>query len=290
MSAPDRLSLTSPAHGIAATPPDSDNIIPPALGGLTAIPPRRSRPGAVPRRSMTARAAIITERGAGGRTLLATMRSDPPLTLRRTAPDQVHLVSTAAGPLGGDDLALDIEVAPGTALDVRSVASTLVLPGSGECESLTTVTARVGAGASLRFTPEPTVLAAGCLHRMIVRLALAEDARVFWREEIIFGRYGERSGRCHSRFDATSADGPLLRQEFVVGEPAIDGSPAVYGDARCVGSTLMTGRAPEPVIGEGWAVLPLAGPGTLVSALARDSVELRQRLVRGEASVVKHQP
>ncbi|SNT06769.1 Urease accessory protein UreH [Streptosporangium subroseum] len=356
MSPPDRLAMTSPAHGITAPPPDSGNAGPettalieitknhPAPGGAAAIPPgldeaigissgpdgtvmispspgdaatipsgrhdiatvsphpgdtipyttatppRRSGPGAAPRRSMRARAAIVTERDADGRTLLATMRSDPPITLRRTGPGQVHLVSTAAGPLGGDDLALDIEVAPGTALDVRSVASTLVLPGAAGGGSLMTVTARVGAGASLRFTPEPTVLAVGCLHRMVVRLTLAEDARVFWREEIVFGRYGERPGSCHSRFDATFAGGPLLRQEFVVGEPAIDGSPAVYGDARCVGSTLMTGRAPEPVIGDGWAVLPLAGPGTLVSALGRDAVELRQRLLRGEAAAVKRQP
>jgi urease accessory protein len=299
-SGPDGAVMISPSPGDAATIPSSDHdiaavsphpgsTIPYALGD-TAAPPRRSGPGAAPRRSMRARAAIVTERDADGRTLLATMRSDPPITLRRTGPGQVHLVSTAAGPLGGDDLALDIEVAPGTALDVRSVASTLVLPGAAGGESLMTVTARVGAGASLRFTPEPTVLAVGCLHRMVVRLELAEDARVFWREEIVFGRYGEQPGSCHSRFDATFADGPLLRQEFVVGEPAIDGSPAVYGDARCVGSTLMTGRAPEPVIGDGWAVLPLAGPGTLVSALGRDAVELRQRLLRGEAAAVKHQP
>ncbi|MFJ2031047.1 urease accessory protein UreD [Streptosporangium sp. NPDC087985] len=248
---------------------------------VTRLPEDRPSSGPAPRRSMRARAAIVTERGPDGRTVLVTMRSDPPLTLRRTAPGQVRLVSTAAGPLGGDDLALDIEVGPGSELDVRSIASTLVLPGSGE--SLMTVTARVGAGASLRFAPEPTVLAAGCRHRMAVRLALAGDARVFWREEIVFGRYGEQPGRCHCRFDAVADGGPLLRQEFVVGDPAIDTSPAVYGDARCVGSLLVTGRAPESVIGDGWAVLPLAGPGTLVSALARDTVELRQRLECGES-------
>ncbi|GAA4221784.1 urease accessory protein [Streptosporangium album] len=240
---------------------------------------RLERPAS--RRSMTARAAIVTERAPGGRTVLTTIRSDPPLTLRATAPGQVHLVSTAAGPLGGDDLALDIEVGAGSTLDVRSVASTLVLPGSGPAESLMTVTARVGAGASLRFAPEPTVLAAGCLHRMMVRLSLAEDARVFWREEIVFGRYGERPGRCHSRFDATAGDGPLLRQEFVVGDPAIDDGPAVYGGARCVGTVLTTGRAPASMVGDGWALLPLAGPGTLVSALGGDAVELRQRLTEG---------
>lgn len=239
-------------------------------------------------RSMRARAMIATRRDAGGRTVLATMRSRPPLTVRATAPGQVHLVGAAAGPLGGDDLSLDIEVAPGTSLEVRSVASTLVLPGSPGAESVMTVTARVCAGASLRFAPEPTVLAAGCLHRMVVRLEMAEDARVLWREEIVFGRYGERPGRCHSRFDAVLGGIPLLRQEFVTGDPEIGHSPAVYGDARCVGNTLITGRALESVVGEGWAVLPLAGPGTLVSALGRDAVELRRRLRQGEETVTGH--
>ncbi len=249
---------------------------------------------------MTARAVLATAPGPGGRTVLATMRSAPPITLRRTGPGQVYLVATAAGPLGGDDLALDIDVAPGTALDVRSVASTLVLPGprpgSAPEESSMTITARIGAGASLRFAPEPTVLAAGCRHRMTVRLELAPDARVLWREEIVFGRYGEAPGRCRTRFDAVVGGRPLLRQEFTVGDPAIDASPAVYGDARCVGGTLITGPpgtagsgsllAGEAVIGDGWAVLPLAGPGVLVSALAPDAAGLRRRLERGETAAL----
>ncbi|GAA3812302.1 urease accessory protein UreD [Sphaerisporangium flaviroseum] len=250
------------------------------------------------RRSLDARAAIATER-VGGRMVLGALRSDPPLTLRQTGPTTVHLVSTAAGPLGGDRLRLRVDVAPGTSLEIASVASTLVLPGPGE--SVTVVEAWVGAGATLRYAPEPTVLAAGCAHRMIVRLTLEEGASVSWREEIVFGRHGERPGTCHSRFDATLGGRPLLRQEFVVGDPAVDGSPAVYGDARCVGSVLIAGpstaepasaervpaeRVPaEPVLADGCAVLPLAGPGTLVSALAPDAVALRERLTWGESLV-----
>jgi urease accessory protein len=285
--------------------------------------PARGDPGAASRggRSLDARAAVATER-AGGRTVLATLRSDPPLTLRQTGPGKVHLVSTAAGPLGGDRLELRLDVAPGTSLEIASVASTLVLPGPGE--SLTIVEARVGAGATLRYAPEPTVLAAGCAHRMVVRLVLEEGASVSWREEIVFGRHGERPGTCHARFDATIRGAPLLRQEFVVGDPAVDGSPAVYGDARCVGSVLIAGPAPaEPplartvpprgsvppegsapwesgaagpalagpvtggaVLAEGCAVMPLAGPGTLVSALAPDAAALRERLTWGEAQAL----
>lgn len=232
------------------------------------------------RAGMRALAAVGT-RLASGRTVLSPLRSAPPLTLRQTGKHTVHLVSTAAGPLGGDHFELDIDVAAGTTLEVASVASTLVLPGDGP--SLMRVTARVADGATLRFLPEPTVLAAGCHHRMEVRLALEGDARVWWREEIVFGRYGEAAGRCHSRFDATLDGRALLRQEFAVGDLAIDASPAVYGSARCVGNLLLVDHAVrKAAVGEGVAVLPLATAGTLVSALAHDAVQLRQRLTWGQ--------
>lgn len=273
-------------------------------------------------RSFHARAAVATELGPGGVTRLETMRSDPPLTLRQTGPGLVHLVSTGAGPLAGDHLELDLDVAAGTSLEVRSVASTLVLPGPHPGDSLMEINARVGAGASLLFAPEPTVLAAGCSHRMVVRLSLAADASVFWREEIVFGRHGEQPGRCHSRFDAVIDGRPLLRQEFVVGDPSVDRSPAVYGDARCVGSILIAGPVPagpviagstsagpsaaewgtraeavpagreerRSVIGEGWATFPLTGQAVLVSALAPDAVELRRRLERGAGGARPDRP
>ncbi|MEV1169538.1 urease accessory protein UreD [Nonomuraea sp. NPDC049784] len=239
------------------------------------------------RRAMRAGAAVATALSSDGRTLIRRLASAPPLTLRQTGPYTVHLVSTAAGPLGGDRLHLDLDVAPRTTLELGSVAASLVLPGDGESEML--VTARVGAGAALRFAPEPTVLAAGCRHRLLVRLELAADAEVLWREEIVFGRHGEAPGRCHARFDATCDGRPLLRQEFTVGDPALDTSPAVYSAARCVGTTFLTTPAKEPAVAEGVAVLPLAGPGTLVSALAGDAVQLRSRLEWGERAAITPQ-
>jgi urease accessory protein len=238
------------------------------------------------RRAFDAHAVIRTERvgGTPSGTRLVTLRSDPPLTLRRTGPARVHMVASAAGPLGGDRLRLDIDVAAGTVLEVESIASTLVLPGEGR--SSMTVTARVGERAVLRFAPEPTVVAAGCDHETTVRLDLAPGASVLWREEIVFGRHGESPGRCRARFDATAGTTPLLRQELVIGDPAAQG-PAVYGTARCVGSTLLVAGAlategARVVLGDGVAVLPLAAGGALVTALAPDATALRERLVWGE--------
>ena len=49
---------------------------------------------------------------------------------RRTAPDAVHLVSTAATPLGGDTIDVRVVVEAGARLRVRSVAAMMVLPGA----------------------------------------------------------------------------------------------------------------------------------------------------------------
>ena len=87
-----------------------------------------------------------------------------------------------------------------------------------------------------------------------------------------------------------------------MGEDAVDGSPAVHGDARCVGSTLIAGPAWAPpavpdvkrerraVLGDGWAALPLAGPGVQVCALGADAVQLRERLRRGEEAATAPAP
>ncbi|MEV5703794.1 urease accessory protein UreD [Actinoallomurus sp. NPDC052274] len=231
----------------------------------------------------TARAAVRAERGPGGRTRITRLRSDGPLALRE-ADGAVYLVGAGAGPLGGDDLELTIEVGPGARLDVRSAAATLVLPGRrGAGASRLVVRADVAAGGRLAFTPEPVIAAAGCDHRAPAEATLAEGADLVWREEIILGRHGEPPGRYTGRFDVTVGGTPLLRHELRIDEDAPSG--AVLGDARAVGTLLVTGATAEPYAEEGLAVLPLAGPGVLVTALAADAVRLRERLTAGRRRV-----
>jgi urease accessory protein len=45
--------------------------------------------------------------------------------------DRLHLVHAAGGPLGGDVLALDLDLGPGAWLAVHSAGATLVQPGAG---------------------------------------------------------------------------------------------------------------------------------------------------------------
>jgi urease accessory protein len=220
---------------------------------------------------------------SGGRTRLDCIRSCAPIHLRET-PDGVYLVGGAAGPLGGDELLLEIDVEPGATLVVRSAAASIALPGNRKGPSTVTVDARVGTGATLHWLPEPVIAGRGCDHRIFNRLTLEPGASVLWREELVLGRRGEKTGRVESRIDATVGDRPLLRNLLTVG-PGTAGwdGPAVIGRAGAAGSLLVGGphfpAEPFPaVFGTSAAILSLAGPGLLVSALGSDSLELRELL------------
>ncbi|WP_119729500.1 urease accessory protein UreD [Thermomonospora amylolytica] len=237
-------------------------------------------------RRYTAHAAVTAERGPDGRTRLTRLRSDGPLALRQ-APDAVYLVGAAAGPLGGDELRLDVRVGPGARLTVRSAAGTLALPGDGE--SRCTVRAHVAEGGRLDFAPEPTVAAAGSRHRAVTEIHLAEGAALRWREELVLGRHGEEPGRHAGRLDVTVGGVPLLRHELDLTDPPVRRSPAVLGRARAVGSLLLAGAghadahtATGAHAAEGLSVLPLAGPAVLITAFGDDSADLRRRLERAE--------
>ena len=236
------------------------------------------------RTGVRARAAVATRADGGGRTRVTVLRSDGPLALRDT-PHGLYLVGAAAGPLGGDDLALDIDVGPGSRLVIRSAAGMLLLPGPHGGTSALRITARVGPGGRLDYGPQPAVAAAGCDHRVLAVIELGTGAALRWREEIVLGRHGELPGHCRSRLDVTLAGSPVYRGELTVGCPGTGSSSAVLGDARAVGGVLLAGEGraqPPAAAGEGLAVLPLAGPGVAVTATAPDAATLARRLDHGE--------
>lgn len=209
-------------------------------------------------------AAVVAER-SGSTTRCTTLRSAPPISLRQT-PDGLFLVASGAGPVGGDDLALELDVQQGAALVVRSAAAQLVLPGPAGEPSRLTIRARVA--GSLAWRPEPTVLVAGCDHTTTVHLDLAEDASVEWSERVVLGRHDEASGSMLQRLVVDRAGRPLLRNEVPLGPrwPASAG-PAGTDGARVVCSTLVVGR-PRPETPDEGAVLELAEDAWLVTNLA----------------------
>ncbi|GAA1647016.1 urease accessory protein UreD [Catellatospora bangladeshensis] len=238
---------------------------------------------------MRALARIVAEADGRGGTRLARLRGEPPLQLRHT-PDgsgaaTVHLIGSAAGPLGGDDLRIEIEVGAGAVLCVRTVAASIALPGRDGSRSRVSVTAAVAGGGELRWLPEQLVAAAGCHHLALSTVELAEGARLLWREELICGRHGEQPGDAVISTSVNYGGAPLLRQSLTVGPatPGWDG-PAVLGGSRATGSLLHVDPAAAPggpeVLGPTAVRLPLSGPATLVSATADDAHRLRGFLER----------
>lgn len=240
---------------------------------------------------MRARARVVAESDGRGGTRLAVVRSEAPLILRET-PDALYLVGGAGGPLGGDDLALDVEVGPGARLTIRTAAASVALPGPGP--SIVSVAARVAAGGELRWLPEPVVAARGCDHRMSAVIVLEDGSDLVWWEEVVLGRHLEGAGSVLIRSRVDLGGGPLLRHELALGplHPAAAG-PAVTAGARAVGSVLLVGRrwsAPEgaQVLAPTAVVLPLARTGVQVLALAGEASALRRRLDNGVALVASH--
>jgi urease accessory protein len=234
---------------------------------------------------VTASAEVVAVPGPGGGTRLPVLRSAAPLVLRRT-PEAVYLVGAAAGPLGGDQLSLRIDVQAGACLRLRTVAASVALPGLDDAESLLSVTVSVEAGGTLEYLPEPVVVADGARHATDIRVTAAEGASLVLRDELILGRHGERGGRYRTRLRADYAGRPLLRQSLEVsGTDDVTAGPAILAGDRACGTLLRVGPGlPGCLPGahpadQRVAVMPLAaGPAVLVTALAGDAVTLRRRL------------
>lgn len=240
---------------------------------------------------MRALARVTAEAADDGTTRITRLRSEAPLALRLT-PDAVYLLGSAGGPLGGDQLSLSVDVGDGARLEMRTVAASVVLPGPAQ--SCFEIEVSVGEGASLAWLPEPLVAAGGCTHVVSARITLAPTAVLVWRDEVILGRHHEVGGHVVARLSVDHGGVPLLRQELDL-DPTSYGcrGPAVIGSARAVGSLLMVTpdwsdealRPGASILGPTAAVLPLAGPGAVISALAADALGLRELLDVGLAQL-----
>lgn len=194
-------------------------------------------------------------------------------------------MGTAASPVGGDDVRLQITATAGGDLAVRSSAASVAYAGG---RSRWTVHAVAGPASRLSWRPEPLIVTTGADHVQHAVLECAPDAAVEWSEITVLGRHGELPGRARLRLDVDVGDRPLLRHELRLGPGAAgwDG-PAVLGRARAVATVLVAAPSlvpPNRRTGDGWAWLDLDGPGWLLVAVAPGLPELRRALAEAESS------
>lgn len=196
------------------------------------------------------------------------------------------LVGAMSAPLGGDHLTVEATAGAGARLVLRSAAATLALPGRNGEPARYDVRLRLGAGAAVRWLPEPLVSVRGSDLRVRTRAELAPTARLLLREEQVLGRTGEAPGLLRSRLTVTRDGRPLLDQEVACGPGAPGGwdGPGGLAGHRALGQLLVVdpefAKAPPQagMLGEFAAITPLAGPAVLVTALAPDALRLRELL------------
>ncbi|WP_405578688.1 urease accessory protein UreD [Streptomyces sp. NBC_01092] len=227
--------------------------------------------------------------GRGG-TSLPVLDGDGPLALRRTRGSadeaRVVLVGAMSGPLGGDHFTVEADVADGARLRVGSAAATIALPGQSKGEARYDVRLSVADGGELHWLPEQLISARGSDLQVTTHVDVGAAGRLVLREEQVLGRVGEQPGRLASRIRLRVAGRVVLDQELAYGPGAPGGwdGPAGLGGFRAVGQLVVVrpefGHAPVAarVLGENSAVLPLAGPAVLVSAVAADALRLRRLL------------
>ena len=135
----------------------------------------------------------LAVRASSGLTRRARVREDGSLRVRCPGPPSAELeaviVNTAGGVAGGDRLMFDITVEAGARLLVTTAAAEKVYRTLEPAASLD-VTLRVGAGSSLAWLPQETILFDRARLKRAIDVDLAEDARLLLAEAIVFGRAG----------------------------------------------------------------------------------------------------
>ncbi|MGW7819603.1 urease accessory protein UreD [Streptomyces puniciscabiei] len=235
-------------------------------------------------------ARIVARADGRGGTALPVLDSDGPLALRRTRSSgteaKVMVVGAMSGPLGGDRFTITARVEQGARLHVGSAAATLALPGQTKDEARYDVRLDVADGAELHWLPEQLISARGSDLHVTTRAELAAGARLVLREEQVLGRAGEEPGRLTSRLTVRVAGRTVLDQELSCGPGAPGGwdGPAVLAGHRAVGQLVvvrpefMEDPGEARMVDECAALVPLAGPAVLVSAVAPDALRLRRVL------------
>lgn len=254
---------------------------------------------------MTAQAFLVTEQiiNAAGqcKSRVHRLRSQAPLVLRPTHPKgqeplvhhadnvaRVALASGAAGPLGGDELALDIHVGAGSTLVLNEISATLLLPGARGGRSRMRITVHVADAATFVWLPKPIIAAQDCDHSHDININLAPNARLFMRDELILGRHREPPGDLAQNIRIERDGQPLVHQQLRFGPSARgSSSPAALGSNECIGMVLAVDPtwsektpAADP-FADNAALLPLAGPAIMINALGPETLSVRRLIDQG---------
>lgn len=198
-------------------------------------------------------------------------RCEPPYAVRRAA-GRILVAASAAGPLGGDDLELAIDVEPDTDADVGSVGAAMVLPGTTGATSSSRTSVAVGARSHVRWWPEPTISVSGSDHDLRTTIRLDTDATCTIVEEVALGRSDEPAGLLRASL-RVERDGRVVVHHAESFGPSVAGAASVVsvGRSRHVLTAVLVG---DDARGLGSETLVPRRPGHSATFAARLAVEV----------------
>jgi urease accessory protein len=116
-------------------------------------------------------------------------------------------------------------------------------------------------------------------HESTLHADLAQTAELRVREVLVLGRAGERPGRLRAATHVIRDGRPLIRQQLDIGDPTMQDSAAYLAGRRVLGTDILINNdTPQPCGGDWCALTPLAGGGSLATALAHDAVTVQRSL------------
>lgn len=151
--------------------------------------------GARPARHVNASLRLVFERDrATGATRLASSVQEAPLRVvrgfaRSDGSTLAHLHNVSGGLLGGDALAMNVEVAAGASAQITTTGATRIYrPRAGAAPATQTADVSIAEGGLLEYVPDAVIPFAGVRYEQRTCVRLAEGAGIFWWEMLAPGR------------------------------------------------------------------------------------------------------
>ncbi|MFD7919787.1 urease accessory protein UreD [Streptomyces sp. NPDC059740] len=182
---------------------------------------------------------------------------------------RVGLIATRALLLAGDEVRIEVDVAPGAWLDVVERTGTVAY--EGEAPSSWTIDAEVGDGAVLTWAGMPFVVSDEVATHRGTRIRLRGTGKALMQEKVVLGRAGQAGGDLTTSLDARDDTGPLQVEHLDLGRRTRQ-MPGILGSLRSMDTVLALGWTPEP---PGVPVSGGTGPGETYFPLDRSGAVLR---------------
>jgi len=158
----------------------------------------------------------------------------------------LSLVGSGASPVGEDHIRVRVDIGPGVAVAMRSVAATVVYAARGAGTRWDT-DIHVASGAILDWRPEPVILTERARHETNTTVHAAGGANVTLDEVLVLGRTGEALGSFRSTLGVQIDDTAVLLTSTDTSSPAWSGPAGVAGAAVVANRLRLTAGATEPV-------------------------------------------